>query len=84
MPTDWLHFLIYAAAAAIPLLVWKRRIGLLLAVAIGVTGLILSDRVINLFGVAAGTLLALNILTLRSSSKPPSDVSADHSHSSLP
>ncbi|MGO9336300.1 MAG: hypothetical protein ACLPY1_02210 [Terracidiphilus sp.] len=76
----WVHFLAYVAASFLPLLAWRRNTGVALSmgmVALG-TGLeivraTLDGRspdiqyiVINALGVAAGILLGLNILTLRS------------------
>ena len=75
--SGWAHFFAYMAAAALPLLTWKRRTGL--AVALGVAilsvlfqilrGLVAGSvvdfdaTVINLFGIAAGILLGLNLVT---------------------
>jgi|SRR5271165_2464558 len=76
----WVHFLAYVAASFLPMLAWRRNTGLALSMGMVVlgTGLeivraIVEVRspdiqyiVINVLGIAAGILLGLNILTLRS------------------
>jgi VanZ family protein len=76
----WIHFLAYAAVSFLPLLAWRRNIGVALSMGMAALGAgleivrsIVEVRsadvqyiVINTLGVAAGVLLGLNILTLRS------------------
>jgi hypothetical protein len=76
----WIHFLAYVAVSILPLLAWRRNTGLVLSIGMAVlaTGLeivsaIVKARspdiqyiVINALGIAAGILLGLNILALRS------------------
>jgi UDP-GlcNAc:undecaprenyl-phosphate/decaprenyl-phosphate GlcNAc-1-phosphate transferase len=78
---NWIHFIVYAAAAALPMLAWRFRTGLalsfgisILSVGLQVLRAIVSGRItdhqgtiINLLGIAAGVLLGLNIITLGSS-----------------
>lgn len=92
----WIHFLVYLAVAILPVIAWRLRVGL--AICLGMTiasvglevlrGLVLyhsvrvQDIVVNLLGVAAGSLLGLNILTLRSRSSQVDHSGADVSGSS--
>ena len=76
----WVHFLAYVAVSFLPPLAWRRRKGLiismgmvLLAVGVEIVRVFAEKRppdiqhtVINTLGIAAGILLGLNILTLRS------------------
>jgi hypothetical protein len=76
----WVHFLAYGVVSFLPMLAWRRNTGVAIAMGMAVlgTGLeilsaILDARspdiqyiVINALGIAAGILLGLNILTLRS------------------
>jgi hypothetical protein len=87
----WVHFLAYAAVSILPLLAWQRRPALVLS--LGVAGLsamleiihgIVTDKsaslegiVVNLLGVIAGALLGLNILALRSRTRPRERTLAD-------
>jgi hypothetical protein len=77
---DWVHFLAYGVVSILPVLSWGRKTGLSLSIGVAVlaTGLELARAlvearsldvryiVINILGIAAGMLLALNILTIRS------------------
>ncbi len=79
----WAHFLIYVAAAAIALLAWRSRTGLTLSFGLAILSIGLQllrgiiagyaadirALVINLLGVAAGILLGLNILILKTGSQ---------------
>jgi hypothetical protein len=79
----WVHFLLYMALAALPLLGWRMREGIVLASGMALLSVVLqvvhgfvSGRgtdthctTINLLGVAAGVLLGLNIRALRASAK---------------
>jgi hypothetical protein len=74
----WVHFLVYMALAALPLLGWWLRAGVVLTSATAVLSVVLQaehgfvsgrgmdvhSTTINLLGVAAGVLLSLNILAL--------------------
>jgi VanZ family protein len=81
----WVHFLVYLGVSILPVLAWRLRTGLAMSFGMAVTsvglemlrGLVLyrsvrvQDIVVNLLGVTAGTLLGLNILTLRSRTSAP-------------
>jgi VanZ family protein len=89
----WVHFLVYLAISILPVLAWRLRVGLAISVGIAVNSVGLEilrgfvlyrsvrvhDIIVNLLGVAAGSLLGLNILTLRSRTiqveQPDGDVS---------
>jgi hypothetical protein len=89
----WIHFLVYLAVAILPVLAWRLRSGL--AICLGMAGasvgleilrgLVLyrsirvQDIVVNLLGVAAGSLLGLNIRTLRSRTSPADSPGVDPS-----
>ena len=76
----WFNFLTYVAVSNLPLLAWRRRTGLMLALGMAVLsvglealrGLVLDQSIdlngmiVNLLGIAAGILLGLNILMIRS------------------
>jgi hypothetical protein len=80
----WIHFLVYLAVSILPVLAWRFRTGLAISIGTAVfsvgleilRGLTLyrsirfQDIVVNLFGVIAGSLLGLNILTLRTRTRP--------------
>jgi hypothetical protein len=80
----WVHFLAYAAASFLPLLAWRRNTGVAIDMGMVVLGTGLEILraglegrspdiqyiVINALGIAAGILLGLNILTLRSRRSP--------------
>lgn len=94
----WAHFLVYAAVTIFPLLSWQRKTALVLSLGTAALSAILemlhgavTDHavsiegiVVNLLGVAAGVLLGLNILTLRSRMVPGDTTFADGSQSDLP
>jgi choline-glycine betaine transporter len=81
--SGWAHFFAYMAAAALPLLAWKRRTGLVVSLGVAVLSIVfqalrgiiagspvdLNAIVINLFGIIAGILLGFNIITHRARSK---------------
>jgi hypothetical protein len=93
----WAHFLVYVAVSILPLLAWRPRTGFLIALGGGALsagleifrGLVwegsvrFEDIAINMLGVAAGILLGLNILTLRSRTDTINGRTADGSHSSV-
>jgi UDP-GlcNAc:undecaprenyl-phosphate GlcNAc-1-phosphate transferase len=78
---NWIHFVAYATVAALPMVAWRVRTGLALSLGMATLSVglqvlrgLFSGRItnfqgttINLLGIAAGVLLGLNILTLRSS-----------------
>lgn len=84
----WFHFLLYTVIVAIPVTLWKRKyrfmlslVAVLLVIALGSLQTFIpghSNRSLNampdLFGVAAGVLLGLNLRMLRApqaASAPP-------------
>ncbi|MGB7549858.1 MAG: hypothetical protein WBM14_19140 [Terracidiphilus sp.] len=81
--SGWAHFFVYLVAATLPLLAWKRRTGLAVSLGVAILSVVLQvlrglnagraadfdGTVINLFGIAAGILLGLNIVAHRSRSK---------------
>lgn len=87
----WVHFLAYALTVAIPVAVWRRRASVLFSLIPAfmnisleylqwhVHGPLVRPRNLSadLFGVAAGILLGLNIRTMRHSAK--SSMSSRHS-----
>lgn len=92
----WVHFLVYLAVSILPVLAWRIRTGLAVTLGLAVAslgleilrGLLLyrsvrvEDIVVNGFGIAAGALLGLNILTLRSRASQVEQPGADVSSSS--
>jgi hypothetical protein len=92
----WVHFMAYLGVSILPVMAWKFRIGLTVSLGGALTSLGLEilrghllygsvrtqDIVFNLLGVAAGILLGLNILTLRSHSGHVGSPGADVSRSS--
>jgi hypothetical protein len=80
----WAHFLAYGAVAAIPVAAWKRKASILLSLIPAIISIVLGSwqahnpvlmvRTQNvpadLFGIAAGVLLGLNIRVMRNSEKP--------------
>ncbi len=89
----WIHFLTYASIAAIPVGTWKKRPGILLSFLPAIYCLVVEyvqgqapGRIVtthnvtaDLFGIAAGILLGLNIRVMRSSTK-----TNDHANSDTP
>src|SRR5580658_10495252 len=81
----WFHFLLYAAIVAIPVTVWKKKyrfmlslVAVLLVIALGSLQTFIpghqnrsQNAMPDLFGVAAGVLLGLN-LRLARDPRPPS------------
>jgi putative effector of murein hydrolase len=87
----WFHFLLYAAIVAIPVTMWKRKyrfmlslVAVLLVIALGSMQTFIpghlnrsQNAMPDLFGVAAGVLLGLNLRMIRDPrpiagrSKPP-------------
>lgn len=75
--SGWAHFFAYMAAAALPLLAWRRRTGLAISLGVAILSVLFQvlrglmagrvvdfdATVINLFGIAAGILLGFNIVT---------------------
>lgn len=93
----WLHFIVYATAATLCLIAWKRSVGLVLAFGLCFLSVVLQvlraqiaglwidyfGMAVNLLGIAAGILLGLNIISSRSRSKPQDQSRPDRSHSTL-
>lgn len=93
----WVHFLVYLAVSLLPVLAWPRKKGLMISLGVAVISVGLEilrglsiyrlvqveDIVVNLFGVAAGILLGMNILTLRSRMSQIDRSSASSSQSDL-
>ncbi len=93
----WVHFLAYAGVAAIPLLAWRLRSTILISLAIVmlgpvfdslqaiVPGLIARPEILfaDLFGVAAGILLGLNVRVMFDSAKSSDKFGADPLRSTI-
>ena len=93
----WIHFLVYATVASLPTVAWKRRMSLLLPMA--VIGLCIAleplrtlipgpivrpqNVLADLFGVVAGILLGLNLRRMRASAKSDNNASPDPSRSTM-
>ena len=91
----WIHFLVYATVASLPTAAWKRRISILLPMA--VIGLCIAleplrtlipgpivrpqNVLADLFGVVAGILLGLNLRRMRTSARSENPASPDPSRS---
>jgi len=89
----WVHFLAYALAASIPVAAWKRRknillslIPVLMSTALEAVQAAISEPIVrtqnvpaDLFGIAAGILLGLNIRTMRKTAKSPVSLNSDAS-----
>ena len=89
----WVHFLVYAMVAAIPVAAWGRRTILLLSLVLALVGIALEllpafipgtivrpqNAQAELFGVGAGILLGLNLRMMRNSAKPLNRVSPNPS-----
>ena len=93
----WAHFLAYGAVATIPVAAWKRKASILLSLSPAIISIVLGSwqahnpglmvRTQNvpadLFGIAAGVLLGLNIRVMRNSEKAVETLSSDSSRSVL-
>jgi hypothetical protein len=89
----WVHFLVYALVAAIPVAAWRQRtnqlfslVFLMLGIAIELLPAFLRGHVVHsqnahadLFGVGAGILLGLNLRVMRHSGNSLSDQSQNPS-----
>ena len=91
----WIHFLVYATVASLPTVAWKRRMSLLLPMA--VIGLCIAleplrtlipgpivrpqNVLADLFGVVAGILLGLNLRRMRTSANSDNNAIPDPSRS---
>ncbi len=89
----WCHFLAYATVAAIPFVVWKRKWAFWFFLIPPTIGIVLESlhsyipgalvRVQNvpadLFGVAAGILLGLNLCAMRNTARPIENVNTSRS-----
>jgi VanZ family protein len=92
----WAHFFVYATVAAIPITSWRRRFGVLFALALAMLGIFFEflqttipgpivrpqNVLADLFGVGAGILFGLNIRMMRTSAK--SGANAAHGPSRTP
>lgn len=91
----WVHFLVYAAVVAFPVGTWRRRKSIMLSFVPPIMSIVLEllqagvpiptlrTQTIpaDLFGVAAGILLGLNIRTMRNAAKSPDTVGSAASRS---
>jgi hypothetical protein len=89
----WVHFLVYALVAAIPFTAWRRKSTVLLSLAIAILGFafelqrayfpghaVQSQNVFaDMFGIAAGILLGLNIRMMRNPAKSHNQANPDSS-----
>ena len=94
----WVHFLVYVSVAAIPVVAWRRKSTVLLSLAIAILGSAFeflrmyfpghtfqSQNVFaDLFGIAAGILLGLNIRMMRNSAKSHNQPNPDSSRPTIP
>jgi hypothetical protein len=93
----WIHFLAYALVAAIPVAASRRKSIVLSSLVAAIAGIafesfqagipwpIVSTQTVpaDLFGVAAGILLGLNLRVMRDSGKSLGRAGADPSHSGI-
>lgn len=93
----WVHFLAYGAVASIPVAAWRRRGTILFSLFIVMLGTVLESlqafvpgltartRILlaDLFGVAAGILLGLNVRVMFNSAKSPDNLDPAPSRSTL-
>ena len=93
----WAHFLAYASVATIPVAALKRRSIILLSLIPAMTGVSFElwqayipgtmvrpqNAPADLFGIAAGILLGLNIRMMRNSAKSFENASSDSSSSTM-
>jgi zinc transporter ZupT len=91
----WIHFLVYAAVASLPAGAWKGKSSILLPMAViglcialeplqtFISGPIVRPQNVlaDLFGVAAGILLGLNLRRMGTSAKLDNNASPDPSRS---
>lgn len=87
----WIHFIVYAVIVALPVGTWRRRKAILLSFVPPIMSIILESLQAgiplpvlqtqtipaDLFGVAAGILLGLNIRTMRKSASPANAAELD-------
>ena len=80
----WIHFLVYAAVVALPVGTWQRRESVFLSFVPPILSIVLEALQAgfplsllrtqtvpaDLFGIAAGILLGLNIRTIRNAARP--------------
>lgn len=95
--TRWVHFLAYVTLVAIPVVAWRKGIGLLFPLIIGMTGFAVEllqtfrpgssfrpqNAIADAFGICAGILLGLNLRMMRIATGPANKLDTDQSHSSL-
>ena len=93
----WAHFLAYASVATIPVTAWKSRTSILFSLIPALVSIALElwqshmpgpmvrmqNVPADLFGIAAGVLLGLNIRMMRNSEKSIDNVRSDSSRSAM-
>jgi hypothetical protein len=95
--SNWIHFLAYVFVAVLPVLGWRIRAGLLISFSTAILSVVLQvlhgdvtsrgvdkhGMMVNLLGIASGTLLGLNVLALGTHSKQLTASDADRSRPTL-
>jgi hypothetical protein len=95
--SNWVHFLVYLVIAALPVLAWTFRVGIVISFGVAlfsvvsqflhgfVSGRVIDSHsaVINLLGTASGVLLGLNIVALRTRTRERTTSNADRPQSSI-
>jgi uncharacterized membrane protein YedE/YeeE len=93
----WVHFLVYATVAVIPVVAWRRRTSVLFSLVIVALGIALEllqthipgligrpqNAFADMFGVGAGILLGLNIRMMRNSAKSGANATPDPSRTTI-
>jgi hypothetical protein len=93
----WVHFLAYAAVAAVPVAAWNRRMQILLSfiplvicVALELIHSILPGTIVrsqnvpaDLFGIAAGILFGLNLRVAGKTGRRFNEVATEPSHTAI-
>ena len=93
----WIHFLIYATVAAIPVVAWRHRTSVLFSLVIVALGIALEllhahipgligrpqNAFADMFGAGAGILLGLNIRMMRNSAKLGANATPDPSRTTI-
>jgi hypothetical protein len=93
----WIHFFAYASMATIPVAVWKGKTNVLLSFIPAIMSIVLEllqdhfggpfirtqNVSADLFGIAAGVLLGLNIRVMRNPAKSLNSVSSTPSRSAM-
>ena len=93
----WVHFLAYGTMVAVPFIVWRSRTDIWLPLILVATGIALEflqrlipgsnvqvqNALADLFGVAAGILLGLNLRAMRASPRPANKLDSNRSRSTF-